>query len=133
MECVAAMLTAAGSMTIGSMREDMTRDNSSALLQHFPPAAPTTWRGMAGAIEVIETGTVLRRAGARAGERRETIRQGGRGRGGRIGDDPDLRAVRQGEASGRGTTYYNLQFNLVDLSRRQIVWTGDYEVRVSRD
>ena len=33
---------------------------------------------------------------------------------------------------GRGTTYYNLQFNLVDLARRQIIWTGDYEVRVSR-
>ena len=33
---------------------------------------------------------------------------------------------------GRGTTYYNLQFNLVDMNRRQIVWTGDYEVRVSR-
>ena len=34
---------------------------------------------------------------------------------------------------GRGTTYYNLQFNLVDLHTRRMVWTGDYEVRVSRD
>ena len=33
---------------------------------------------------------------------------------------------------GRGTTYYNLQFDLVDLHTRQIVWTGDYEVRVQR-
>lgn len=34
---------------------------------------------------------------------------------------------------GRGTTYYNLQFGLVDFRTRRIVWTGDYEVRVSRD
>jgi hypothetical protein len=33
---------------------------------------------------------------------------------------------------GRGTTYYNLQFDLVNLRNRRIVWTGDYEVRVAR-
>ena len=48
--------------------------------------------------------------------------------------DPDyaLRATAM-DLPGRGTTYYNIQFDLVDMNRRLIVWTGDYEVRVSRD
>lgn len=33
---------------------------------------------------------------------------------------------------GRGTTYYNLQFQLVDLQKRTIAWQNDYEVRVAR-
>jgi hypothetical protein len=33
---------------------------------------------------------------------------------------------------GRGTTYYNLQFDLVDLHTRDQVWSDMYEVRVSR-
>ena len=33
---------------------------------------------------------------------------------------------------GRGTVYYNLQFNLVDLHSRLVIWTNDYEVRVRR-
>ena len=64
------------------------------------------------------------------------MRQGGRGLGGGGtpgADCPDyaLRATAM-VLPGRGTTYYNLQFELVDLNKRQIVWTGDYEVRVAR-
>ena len=33
---------------------------------------------------------------------------------------------------GSGTVYYNLQFDLVDMHTREIVWTGQYEVRTSR-
>jgi hypothetical protein len=33
---------------------------------------------------------------------------------------------------GSGTVYYNLQFDLVDLHTREIIWTGQYEVRTSR-
>ena len=33
---------------------------------------------------------------------------------------------------GSGTVYYNLQFDLVDMHTREIVWTGHYEVRTSR-
>ena len=32
----------------------------------------------------------------------------------------------------RGTVYYNLQFELVDLNTREVVWTDQYEVRTSR-
>ena len=58
----------------------------------------------------------------------------GQGRGAPEATDPDyaLRATAM-DLPGRGTTYYNIQFDLVDLHRRLIVWTGDYEVRVSRD
>jgi hypothetical protein len=63
--------------------------------------------------------------------------QGGAGGGGPAGRldpiNPDyaLRATAM-DLPGRGTTYYNIQFDLVDLNRRLIVWTGDYEVRVAR-
>ena len=48
-----------------------------------------------------------------------------------ISPDYALRATAM-DLPGRGTTYYNLQFDLVDMHTRQIIWTGDYEVRVQR-
>lgn len=68
-------------------------------------------------------------------EREDNFGQGGRGpRRAPDAIDPDyaLRATAM-DLPGRGTTYYNIQFDLVDLNRRLIVWTGDYEVRVARD
>jgi hypothetical protein len=68
-------------------------------------------------------------------EREDDFGQGGRGpRRAPDAIDPDyaLRATAM-DLLGRGTTYYNIQFDLVDLNRRLIVWTGEYEVRVARD
>ena len=56
----------------------------------------------------------------------------GQGEPGAINPDYALYAKAM-DLPGRGTTYYNLQFDMVDLRSRRIVWTGDYEVRVSRD
>ena len=60
----------------------------------------------------------------------------GQGEGGRAApqsEQPDfaLRGTAM-DLPGRGTTYYYLQFELVDLQRRLQVWTSDYEVRVGR-
>jgi hypothetical protein len=68
------------------------------------------------------------------GEREDDFGQGGRGpRRAPEAIDPDyaLRATAM-DLPGRGTTYYNIQFDLVDMNKRVIVWTGDYEVRVAR-
>jgi hypothetical protein len=68
------------------------------------------------------------------GEREDDFGQGGPGpRRAPEAIDPDyaLHATAM-DLPGRGTTYYNLQFELVDLNKRRIVWTGDYEVRVAR-
>ena len=67
-------------------------------------------------------------------EREDDFGQGGRGaRRAPEAVNPDyaLRATAM-DLPGRGTTYYNLQFDLVDMNSRIIVWTGDYEVRVAR-
>jgi hypothetical protein len=47
--------------------------------------------------------------------------------------DPDfaLRGVAM-DLPNRGTVYYNLQFQLVNLRTREEVWTNQYEVRTSR-
>ncbi len=47
--------------------------------------------------------------------------------------DPDfaLRATAM-DLPNRGTVYYNLMFELVDLRTREVVWTDQYEVRTSR-
>ena len=47
--------------------------------------------------------------------------------------DPDfaLRGVAM-DLPNRGTVYYNLQFQLVNLRTREEVWTDQYEVRTSR-
>jgi hypothetical protein len=68
------------------------------------------------------------------GEREDDFGQGTRGpRRAPDAIDPDyaLRATAM-DLPGRGTTYYNIQFDLVDMNKRVIVWTGDYEVRVAR-
>ena len=64
--------------------------------------------------------------------------QGGRGAGGggsgapgAVSPDYSLWA-RAMDLPGRGTTYYNIQFSLVDLHTRVSVWTRDYEVKVMR-
>ena len=67
-------------------------------------------------------------------EREDDFGQGGRGprrAPEAISPDYALRATAM-DLPGRGTTYYNLQFDLVDMNSRVIVWTGDYEVRVAR-
>ena len=67
-------------------------------------------------------------------EREDDFGQGGRGprrAPDAISPDYALRATAM-DLPGRGTTYYNLQFDLVDMNSRVIVWTGDYEVRVAR-
>ena len=62
----------------------------------------------------------------------------GQGSPGQVGSpasprDPDfaLRGVAM-DLPNRGTVYYNLQFQLVDLRTREEVWTNQYEVRTSR-
>lgn len=68
------------------------------------------------------------------GERGDDFGQGGRGpRRAPVANDPQYALYAKAmDLPGRGTTYYNLQFNLVDLQSRQVVWTDDYEVRVRR-
>ena len=58
--------------------------------------------------------------------------EGGRGRASEaVQPDFALRGTAM-DMPGRGTTYYYLQFELVDLRRRTQVWNSDYEVRVAR-
>ena len=67
-------------------------------------------------------------------EREDDFGQGGPGpRRAPEARSPDfaLRATAM-DLPNRGTVYYNLQFDLVDLHTREIVWTGQYEVRTSR-
>ena len=58
---------------------------------------------------------------------------GGAGGGASGARNPDfaLRATAM-DLPNRGTVYYNLQFDLVDLHTREIVWARPYEVRTSR-
>ena len=53
------------------------------------------------------------------------------GVGGAISPDFALRGTAM-DLPNRGTVYYNLSFELVNLHTRESVWTGDYEVRTSR-
>jgi hypothetical protein len=57
----------------------------------------------------------------------------GQGTGAPAARDPDfaLRGVAM-DLPNRGTVYYNLQFQLVNLRTREEVWTNQYEVRTSR-
>ena len=68
------------------------------------------------------------------GERGDDFGQGGRGpRRAPAANDPQFALYAKAmDLPGRGTVYYNLQFNLVDLQSRVVVWTDDYEVRVRR-
>ena len=67
-------------------------------------------------------------------EREDDFGQGGPGPR-RAGEarDPDfaLRGTAM-DLPNRGTVYYNLQFDLINLRTRQSMWSGDYEVKTSR-
>ena len=67
-------------------------------------------------------------------EREDDFQQGGPGgRRAEAAVSPDfaLRGTAM-DLPNRGTVYYNLQFELVDLKTREIVWSDQYEVRTSR-
>ena len=67
-------------------------------------------------------------------EREDDFGQGGLGpRRAEEAQSPDfaLRGVAM-DLPNRGTVYYNLAFQLVNLRTREEVWTRDYEVRTSR-
>jgi hypothetical protein len=119
--------------------EDMTRDNLfrgdyNIFLQRLQTNLARQGRGRIAVIENRDRFYDVRGRELES-EREDDFGQGGRGpRRAPEAIDPDFALYAKAmDLPGRGTTYYNLQFNLVDLSRRQIVWTGDYEVRVSRD
>jgi hypothetical protein len=67
-------------------------------------------------------------------EREDDFGQGGPGpRRAPAARDPDFGLYAKAmDLPNRGTVYYNLQFDLVDLHTREIVWSGQYEVRTSR-
>jgi hypothetical protein len=113
--------------------EDMTRDNLfqgdyNIFLQRLQTNLARAGRGRVALIENRERFYDVR---SRELEAERGGPEGGRPAPGAVEPDYALYAKAM-DLPGRGTTYYNLQFNLVDMSRRTIVWTGDYEVRVSR-
>jgi hypothetical protein len=113
--------------------EDMTRDNLfqgdyNIFLQRLQTQLARTGRGRIALIENRERFYDVR---SRELEAERGGPEGGRRAPAAVEPDYALYAKAM-DLPGRGTTYYNLQFNLVDMSRRTIVWTGDYEVRVSR-
>ena len=118
--------------------EDMTRDNLfrgdyNIFLQRLQTQLSRQGRGRIALIENRDRFYDVRGRELES-EREDDFGQGGRGpRRAPEAINPDyaLRATAM-DLPGRGTTYYNLQFDLVDLNSRQIVWTGDYEVRVAR-
>ena len=118
--------------------EDMTRDNLfrgdyNIFLQRLQTNLSRQGRGRVALIENRDRFYDVR-GRELEGEREDDFGQGGRGpRRAAEAIDPDFALYAKAmDLPGRGTTYYNLQFNLVNLQRRQIVWTGDYEVRVAR-
>ena len=56
---------------------------------------------------------------------------GARGTSGAVSPDFALRGTAM-DLPNRGTVYYNLNFELVNLHNRVVVWTDDYEVRTAR-
>jgi hypothetical protein len=118
--------------------EDMTRDNLfrgdyNIFLQRLQTQLSRQGRGRIALIENRNRFYDVRGRELES-EREDDFGQGGPGpRRAPDAIDPDYALYAKAmDLPGRGTTYYNLQFNLVDMNRRQIVWTGDYEVRVSR-
>ena len=118
--------------------EDMTRDNLfrgdyNLFLQRLQTQLSRQGRGRIALIENRDRFYDVRGRELES-EREDDFGQGGAGpRRAPAAIDPDFALYAKAmDLPGRGTTYYNLQFNLVDMNRRQIVWTGDYEVRVSR-
>jgi hypothetical protein len=125
--------------------EDLTRDNQfrgdyNIFLQRLQTNLSRQGRGRVALIENRERfyGLRERELEQGGGGAPDQFGQGGRGAGGggsgapgAISPDYALWA-RAMDLPGRGTTYYNLQFTLVDLHTRVSVWTRDYEVKVQR-
>ena len=119
--------------------EDMTRDNLfqgdyNIFLQRLQTNLARQGRGRIAVVENLNRFHDVRNRELEGGRGDEFGQGGGGGSGGPSGTlQPDFALYAKAmDLPGRGTTYYNLQFNLVDLHRRHIVWTGDYEVRVWR-
>jgi hypothetical protein len=125
--------------------EDLTRDNQfrgdyNIFLQRLQTNLSRQGHGRVALIENRERFYGLRereleQGGGGGGDQ---FGQGGRGAGGggsgapgAISPDYALWA-RAMDLPGRGTTYYNIQFTLVDLHTRESLWTRDYEVKVMR-
>jgi hypothetical protein len=121
--------------------EDRTRDNMfqgdyNIFLQRLQTNLSRQGRGRVTIVDKRDRFYDVRERELERGPAGDQFGQGGRGPGGggtpgAISPDFALRATAM-DLPGRGTTYYNLQFDLVDLHNRTIVWTGDYEVRVQR-
>ena len=118
--------------------EDMTtgnqfRSNFDIFLQRLQTNLARQGRGRIAVIENRERFYDVR-SRELEGEREDDFGQGGRGaRRAPAANDPQFALYAKAmDLPGRGTVYYNLQFNLVDLQSRQVVWTNDYEVRVRR-
>src|SRR5687768_5245161 len=120
--------------------DDKTRDNIfggdyNIFLQRLQTNVARQGKGRVAVIDKRDRFYDVRDRELERGGGGDDFGQGSRGSGGgtsgAISPDFALRATAM-DLPGRGTTYYNLQFDLVDLHTRQIVWTGDYEVRVAR-
>ena len=114
-------------------RDNMFRGDYNIFLQRLQTNLSRQGRGRVALIDKRDRFYDVRSRELES-EREDDFGQGGRGpRRAPEAINPDyaLRATAM-DLPGRGTTYYNLQFDLVDLNSRQIVWTGDYEVRVAR-
>ena len=121
--------------------EDRTRDNIfqgdyDIFLQRLQTNLSRQGRGRVALVDKRDRFYDVRERELERGGGGDQFGQGGRGSGGggtpgAVSPDYALRATAM-DLPGRGTTYYNLQFDLIDLHTRLIVWTGDYEVRVQR-
>lgn len=118
--------------------EDLTRDNLfkgdyNIFLQRLQTNLSRQGRGRIALIENRDRFYDVR-GRELENERENDFGQGGRGpRRAPEAINPDYALYAKAmDLPGRGTTYYNIQFTLVDLNSRVQVWTGDYEVRVSR-
>lgn len=118
--------------------EDLTRDNLfkgdyNIFLQRLQTNLSRQGRGRIALIENRDRFYDVR-GRELENERENDFGQGGRGpRRAPEAINPDYALYAKAmDLPGRGTTYYNIQFTLVDLNSRVQGWTGDYEVRVSR-
>lgn len=119
--------------------EDLTRDNLfkgdyNIFLQRLQTNLSRQGRGRIALIENRDRFYNVR-GRELENEREDDFGQGGRGpRRAPEAINPDYALYAKAmDLPGRGTTYYNIQFTLVDLNSRVQVWQGDYEVRVSRN
>jgi hypothetical protein len=118
--------------------EDLTRDNQfrgdyNIFLQRLQTNLSRQGRGRVALIENRDRFYNIRGRELES-EREDDFGQGGRGpRRAPEAINPDFALYAKAmDLPGRGTTYYNLQFTLVDLNSRVNVWSRDYEVKVAR-